>query len=234
MELITDIFISLQGMLEQSIIFAVSASFLWGILSVVLSPCHISSIPIMVGYINGDGKKDTKKVVFMTALFSLGIFLAIILIGIITSLSGRMLGDVGNIGIYVFGAVFILTGIWMLDFINIQIPMVNFSVMKNTGGIVMGMLFGAVLGPCTFGFMFPVLAVAFKYAGTNIVYAILITVFYALGHSLVIILAGTFINALQIFLNWDSKSKGTMIIKKLSGVAVIITGVVLITDKIIK
>lgn len=67
----------------------------------------------------------------------------------------------------------------------------------------------------------------------NILISIFVITAYAIGHSLVIIFAGTGVNKLQMFLNWDAKSKGTLIIKRVSGVIIIATGIYLIAGKII-
>ena len=34
---------------------AVVGCFLWGLVSVLFSPCHLASIPLMVGYVAGQG-----------------------------------------------------------------------------------------------------------------------------------------------------------------------------------
>ena len=234
METISLIFIELQKMLEGSLILAVTASFIWGILSVVLSPCHISSIPLVVGYVNRDGKQSSKKALLTSVYFSTGVFISLIIIGVITSLMGKMIGDIGQIGMIVVGTIFILTGIWLMDLLKTDSCNINLFRGKNgAGGILMGFIFGAALGPCTFGFMFPVMAVAFKAADKNILISIFVITAYAIGHSLVIIFAGTGVNKLQMFLNWDAKSKGTLIIKRVSGVIIIATGIYLIAGKII-
>ena len=55
---------------------------------------------------------------------------------------------------------------------------------------------------------------------------------YAFGHCLVIVFAGTFTEIVQKFINWDEKSKGTMIIKKIAGIGIILVGIYLILTNI--
>jgi len=231
-ELLTSLFAALTAMLQRSLAIVLMASFLWGILSIVLSPCHISSIPLVVGYVNRNGRQSAGRAFLTSLCFSGGVLVSLLLIGAITSLMGKMLGDIGQIGIYLVGGVFILTGIWLLDFIrapSCKIPMLSGN--HAFGGILMGFVFGAALGPCTFGFMFPVLAVAFKSADQNLLTAISIILAYAIGHSLVIVLAGVGVNHLQGFLNWDAHSHGTRWMKRVCGVLVILTGLYLIFSK---
>lgn len=219
-------------MLERSLAIVLMASFLWGILSIVLSPCHISSIPLLVGYVNRNGRQSAGRAFLTSLYFSAGVLVSLMLIGAITTLMGKMIGDIGQAGFYLVGAVFILTGIWLLDLIRVpscKIPMGSSN--HAFGGILIGFVFGAALGPCTFGFMFPVLAVAFKSADQNLAVAISIIFSYAIGHSLVIVLAGVGVNHLQSFLNWDSKSKGTLWMKRICGVVVILSGLYLLVGK---
>ncbi len=156
--------------------------------------------------------------------FSGGVLVSLLVIGVATSLMGPMLDDLGQTGTILIGAVFVLTGLWLLDLVrppHCVIPQASNA--SALGGILMGFIFGAALGPCTFGFMFPILAVAFRTAEQSLPQAIAIVLFYAIGHSLVIVLAGVGVNQLQTFLNWDSKARGTVWLKRLCGVLVILT-----------
>jgi len=100
------IFASLSSAVEGSPFIALSAAFAWGILSVLLSPCHLASIPLIVGII-GEQKGMTVGRAFRTALlFSLGVLASIALIGAITAALGRMLGNVGGWVNYLVAAVF--------------------------------------------------------------------------------------------------------------------------------
>jgi cytochrome c-type biogenesis protein len=47
---------------------------------------------------------------------------------------------------------------------------------------------------------------------------------YGLGHCAVIVFAGTFTEVLQHYLDWNEKSRGALVLKKLCGVLVIASG----------
>src|SRR4030066_663995 len=79
---------------------ALIAAFIWGVLSILLSPCHLSSIPLVVGFIDEQGRISTKRAFFIALLFSLGLMVSIAVVGIVTALAGRMMGDVGRYGNY--------------------------------------------------------------------------------------------------------------------------------------
>ncbi len=84
---------------------AVMASFVWGILSIILSPCHLSSIPLVVGYISSQGKISVGRTFNISLIFSLGILITIAAIGIITASLGRLMGDVGSVGNYLVAGI---------------------------------------------------------------------------------------------------------------------------------
>ncbi len=90
---------------------ALSAAFAWGVLSILLSPCHLASIPLIVGFIQGQNKPSQRRALALSSLFALGILVTIALIGAITAAAGRLMGDVGTIGNILVAAVFLLVGL---------------------------------------------------------------------------------------------------------------------------
>jgi cytochrome c-type biogenesis protein len=70
--------------------------------------------------------------------------------------------------------------------------------------------------------------VTFKLAETNALYGVSLLLAYGVGHCSVIVLAGTFTEVVQRFLNWNEQSKGVAIVKGICGVLVLLGGVWLI------
>ena len=68
------IFIWLTMSLYGSLTIALLSAFLWGIASIVLSPCHLSGIPLMIAFLTGDKKLDIEKAFRFSLIFSLGIY----------------------------------------------------------------------------------------------------------------------------------------------------------------
>ncbi|MEG8947522.1 hypothetical protein [Rosettibacter firmus] len=81
------------------------ASFSWGVLSILLLPCHLSSIPLIVGFISSQGKISIKKTFLISLIFATGILITVIL-GIITASLGRLMGDVGKVGNILVSIIF--------------------------------------------------------------------------------------------------------------------------------
>ena len=82
--MILTIFEWLSNSMQSSLMIALTASLLWGMLSILLSPCHLASIPLIVAFIGEQGKTSTKRAFWLATSFSLGILTTIAVIGIVT------------------------------------------------------------------------------------------------------------------------------------------------------
>jgi len=225
------LFVFLTKAVEGTPLLAVSAAILWGILSIILSPCHLASIPLIVGFIDEQGRISTKRAFTISSLFAVGILLTIGIIGAITAAMGRMMGDVGGYGNYFVAAIFFLVGLHLLGVIPMPWSGPGQVGMKRKGflaAFILGLVFGIALGPCTFAYMAPMLGVTFKLAASNMAYGLLLLLMYGIGHCSVIVLAGTFTEVVQRYLNWNERSRGAVILKKVCGVLVLIGGVYMI------
>ncbi len=224
-----ELFTQLNLMLESSIIFAFLASFLWGVLSIVLSPCHLSSIPLVIAFVSERDMKVSKAFI-ISLLFSFGIMLTIGIVGLITSLLGKMLGNIGIWGNIIVAVIFVVIGLYLLgviklNFLNNIISQPKFEKKSYITAFLLGLIFGLGLGPCTFAFMAPILGVVFKVSANNMFYAISLIAVYAIGHCLIIVLAGTFSKSLERYLKWNENSKAIDIIKKICGVLLILSAI---------
>ena len=226
-----ELFTQLTRAVEGAWFIAVAASFIWGILSIILSPCHLASIPLIVAFVDKQGRISTRRAFWISTLFAVGILITIGAIGAITAAAGRMMGDIGRWGNYFVAVIFFAVGLHLLDVIPMPWSGPGQVGMKWKGllaAFILGLVFGIALGPCTFAYMAPMLGVTFKLASTNLAYGILLLVIYGLGHCSVIVFAGTFTEIVQRYMNWNEKSKGATILKKICGVLVLLGGVWLI------
>ena len=226
-----EIFTTLTRAVEGTPLMALTASFLWGILSILLSPCHFASIPLIVGFIGGQGRVSTTRAFLISTLFAVGILITIAVIGVITVAAGRMMGDVGAYGNYFVAIIFFVVGLNLLDVIPMPWSGPNQLGMKRKGvlaAFLLGLIFGIALGPCTFAYMAPMLGLTFKLASTNLFYGISLILVYGVGHCSVITVAGTSTEFVQHYLNWNEESNGTAILRKSCGVLVLLGGLYLI------
>ena len=229
--MIQQLFTNLTHAVESTPLIAIGAAFTWGVLSIILSPCHLASIPLIVGFIDEQGRISTKRAFVISTLFAVGVLITIGAIGAITAATGRMMGDVGKYGNYLVALIFFLVGLHLLDVIPMPWSGLGQVGMKRKGmlaAFILGLVFGIALGPCTFAYMAPMLGITFKLATTNLLYGVLLLLVYGIGHCSVIVLAGTSTELVQQYMNWNEKSKGAVILKKICGVLVLLGGVWLV------
>ena len=225
------LFTTLVHAVEGTPAVALGAAFMWGVLSVLLSPCHLSSIPLIVGFIDDQGRISTKRAFWISTLFAVGILITIGAIGAVTAAAGRVLGDVGAWGNYLVSAIFFVVGLHLLDVIPLPFSKPGKVGIERRGllaAFVLGLVFGIALGPCTFAYMAPMLGVTFRLAATSAFYGVLLLAVYGVGHCSVIVLAGTSTRMVQSYLNWNKRSHGALIVKKVCGVLVILGGLYLL------
>ncbi|MFH1502848.1 MAG: cytochrome c biogenesis protein CcdA [Candidatus Eisenbacteria bacterium] len=226
-----ELFASLSRAVEGAPAVALAASFAWGVLSIILSPCHLASIPLIVGFVDEQGRISTRRAFIISLLFSVGILVTIAVIGVVTAAAGRMIGDLGRWANYGVAVIFFVVGLHLLGFIPMPWSGPGGVRMKRKGALaafVLGLVFGVALGPCTFAYMAPMLGVTLQVASSSIAYGALLLLAYGMGHCSVIVLAGTFTEIVQRYLNWNERSRGAIILKKVCGTLVILGGVYLL------
>lgn len=225
------LFESLTHAIAGSAALALAAAFTWGILSILLSPCHLASIPLVVSFINGQPRMTTRRAVGLSSLFAAGILITIAVIGAITAGAGRVMGDMGAVGNYVVAGVFVLMGLSLLDVIPLNWSGPGLARWNRRGAwaaLSLGLIFGVALGPCTFAYMAPMLAVTFRVAAHDLVYGSVLLLAYGLGHCLIISVAGAGTELVQKTLDWNEQSTGSRVVKTICGVLIILAGLYLI------
>jgi len=196
--------------------------FVWGMVSVAFSPCHLASIPLIVAYVGGQQEVlKPKEAAYYSISFSIGLFITIALIGIICAMLGRMLGDVGNYWQILVGLVLIWVALGMFGVEKCSMSgslLGRLNVTGLFGAFVLGLAYGVLSGSCTFGFIAPILAIITlqQKVATGILFILL----FAIGHCLPIVVAGSSTAAVKGVLensawqgagNWFRKGAGAVI-----------------------
>ena len=171
--------------------------FLGGLMT-SLSPCILSMLPVMLGYIGGLEKPTKTKGFITSVFFVLGLAVTFAILGIVASLLGKAFGQIGSAWLYIIGFFSIIMGLQLIGVININLPGLK-TMPEKKGGFLgsfgVGLLFGLVASPCAT----PVLAVLMTYVAVQGVlwYGALLLFIYGLGHGLPLIIAGTFTAVLK-------------------------------------
>jgi cytochrome c-type biogenesis protein len=193
--------------------------FLWGVVSVLFSPCHLASIPLIVGYVAGQDKLvEGRQAALYAGLFTFGLFLTIAIIGVICALLGRMLGDVGPYWTIIVGLILLWVAMDMFGLTKCSLGgslMSRFRLRGMSGAFVLGMAYGILSGSCTFGFIAPILAVIT--VQEKVATGILLIVLFGLGHCIPIAVAGSstaLVRRLMASVSWQ---RGGTVFRRLAG-----------------
>jgi cytochrome c-type biogenesis protein len=202
---------------------AVVAAAGWGVASLLLSPCHLASIPLVVGFV-AERKDTTPRQAFGCALlFALGILVSIAAVGGATAAAGRMLGDIGPWANYAVAIVLAGVGLHLLGILRLPwecgpaLP----RFQGKAAALLLGLLFGLALGPCTFAYLAPVLGVIFGVARTQPGFAVLLLLAYGIGHCTLIVAAGASAEKVQRVLDWHGSSRGAVWMRRACGLFVL-------------
>lgn len=186
-------FLTVNEWMTGGIAFAAMGAFAWGMVSVLFSPCHLASIPLIVAYVGGQETAiHPRKAIWFAGAFSLGLFITIAAVGIVCAMLGRMLGDVGVWWQVLVGAVLLWVALGML---GVQACSMSGSLLYRLklrgihGAFGLGLAYGILSGSCTFGFIAPILAIVT--VQQKIVAGSVMMILFALGHCLPIAAAGS-------------------------------------------
>ena len=214
---------------------ALAGCFLWGMVSVLFSPCHLASIPLMIGYVAGQKTLvNGKHAAGYAIIFSSGLFFSIALIGIICSALGKMLGDISPYWGIPIGVIFILLGLSLMGVSACRLPSGNmgrFQMKGYTGAILLGLMYGILSGACTFGFIAPILAVIT--VQNEPLKGLFLILLFAFGHCFPIIIAGSSAALAQRLLANKGMQAATIWGRRLAGGIVALIGLYFIITPLI-
>jgi len=221
----TGIFGDISALIQSNPWLAVVAVFFGGV-ATALNPCVLAMIPLMMGMVAGSKESTGLKKNFVFSLFFvLGLSVTFTAMGLISALMGRMFGDVGGFWKYIVAAICLVMGLQLLGLFKLELRLPRmFSVRKKgkLGAFLLGLLFGIVSTPCAV----PILAVllAFVAQKGDIVYGGLLLFTYALGHSALVLIAGTSMGAAKRLIESRGLRKANAVLQKIAGAVIILVG----------
>jgi len=215
-------FLTINEWIAGGTAIAALGCFVWGMISVVFSPCHLASIPLIVAYVGGqDRAVNPKQAGIYSAVFTTGLFITIALIGIVCALLGRMLGDVGNYWQILVGLVLVWVALGMFGVEKCSMSgslLYRLNFKGVFGAFTLGLAYGVLSGSCTFGFIAPILAIIT--VQQKVATGILFILLFAVGHCLPIMVAGSSTAVVRKLMenstwqgagNWFRKGAGALI-----------------------
>jgi cytochrome c biogenesis protein CcdA len=208
---------------------AVLAVFLGGMLT-ASNPCVLAMIPLMMGFVAGrrDGKSGMLRAFGFSLVFVLGLVTTFATLGVTAALAGHLYGDISVAWNWVVAAVCLVMGLHLAGVLKVPIPSLAARVQPRTrgvvGALVLGALFGLVSAPCAA----PILVVLLTYlagAGASIAYGAFLLLVYGLGHSVLILIAGTSMGAARTLIENRNATRALELLRRGAGLAVVLVGV---------
>lgn len=220
--MLNDFFVTVNHWMSGGLLAAAFGCLLWGMISVLLSPCHMASIPLIVGYVGGQDKiLEVKGAAKYAAAFTFGLFITISVLGVVCAVLGRMMGDVNPYWTILVGAILL----WVsLDMLGVQACSMSSGAMsrlrvKGIGGaFILGLAYGILSGSCTFGFIAPILAVIT--VQEKIATGVMMIVLFGIGHCIPIAAAGSSAALVRKVLSNNAFQRGGAWFRKGAGVLV--------------
>ncbi|MBW2592154.1 MAG: sulfite exporter TauE/SafE family protein [Deltaproteobacteria bacterium] len=229
------LFLTINGWIAAGTWVAAIGCFLWGVVSVLFSPCHLASVPLIVAYVGGQERAiNPRQASVYAGVFTTGLFITIALIGIICALLGRMLGDVGNYWQILIGAILIwvalgIIGVEKCSMSGGLLYRLNF---KGVGGaFLLGLAYGVLSGSCTFGFIAPILAIVT--VQQKVATGIVLILLFAIGHCLPIMAAGSSTAAVRKLIENSAWQGAGSWFRKGAGAVICLLGIYFIVNPFI-
>ncbi|HBI7099895.1 TPA: cytochrome c biogenesis protein CcdA [Clostridium perfringens] len=218
-----------NSVISNNIFLAIILSFFAGVVA-SFSPCTLSSIPLLIGYVQGSEVKDNKKAFKYSLIFSIGLGITFTVIGLLTALIGKAFLGAGKFWYIILAFIMIGSGLQVLDVINLFGDKKDAcKITKRREGILdaffLGILSGILAYPCATPIMAAI--IAFIAASGNLVIGMIMLLMYSLGHSVLIILAGTSFGLVEKIAYSENGKKIGRVLKNILGTIIILVGLYL-------
>ncbi len=222
--MIDSILEQLSMLIKEMVWLAPLLAFVAGILT-SFTPCSLSSIPLVIGYVGGTGQKETKKAFKLSLTFAIGSAVTFTILGVIASLAGRLMGNGASWWYLVLGVLMVLMALQTWEIFEI-IPS-SYLISKNTkkgyiGAFIAGILGGIFSSPCSTPVLIALLAIV---AGKgNIIWGILLLLIYSVGHGILAVVAGTSIGFVQKLSSNEKYGRFSVVLKVVMGAVILLIG----------
>jgi cytochrome c-type biogenesis protein len=213
--------------IQDSPSVAFVAVFVGGLLT-ASNPCVLAMIPLMMSFVAGRRGEPMgpARACGYSLAFILGLSIMFTVLGVLAALAGTLYGDVSSFWNWVVAAVCAVMGLHLMGLLKFTIP-VPFEIKPKTtgvlGALVMGLLFGVVSTPCAA----PILVVLLTYlagSGASVAYGALLLLVYALGHSVLILIAGTSMGLARKLIESKKVTHATEAMRRAAGVVIVCVG----------
>lgn len=212
---------TLSEVIKNNFWIAPIISLIAGILT-SFTPCSLSSVPLVIGYVGGTDSKEPKKAFKLSLVFALGSSVTFTSLGVIATMFGKMFRFTGDWWYLVLAILLIVMVLQLWEIINV-IPQNNLLTKNKKrgfiGAFIAGILAGLFSSPCSTPVLIVLLAIVS--AKGSLLYGILLLLLYSVGHSVLVVVAGTSIGFVK-------KTKQSTKYEKINNVIKIVFGILIL------
>ena len=218
---------SILALLESNSLLAFVGAFGAGSITAI-APCSLVSVPLLVGSsvaLNKDleGRKKVFYTYAFTSLFAFGVMISFSILGLIVAKFGGFF-SIAPMWAYILASIFsILIGLYawgVLGEVNKSSIMIHLIKYRLFGGFLIGLIFGLVSTPCASA---PLIAIITVAANSGYIYAYGLILTFALGHSILLLIAGVSVGFTQSITSNQTLAKVSNYINK--GFAIMLIGI---------
>ncbi len=204
---------TLSALIKANLWLAPILAILAGALT-AFTPCSLSTIPLVVAYVGGTADNDTKKSFRLSLVFALGMTVTFTVLGVVASLAGKLIGRAASWWYIVLGVLMVLMALQIWEVFNF-IPS-TFLINKNRrrgyiGALIAGILGGIFSSPCATPVLIALLALVASQG--KILWGVLLLLLYSVGHSILVIIAGTSMGFIKKLTSNERYGRASKIIK---------------------
>ena len=214
----------LSDMIQGSFWLAPLLAVFAGILTSV-TPCSLSSIPLVIGYVGGGSDGDTARSFRLSLTFALGMAVTFTGLGVAAALLGRLMSTTGSWWYVALGVLMVLMGLQVLEIYNF-IPSTYLQNRNSKtgyiGAFITGILGGVFSSPCATPVLVVLLSIVAK--SGNIAWGVLLLLLYSAGNTALVVIAGTWVGFVSKISTSGKYGKFSIGLKYFMGIGVLLIG----------
>lgn len=199
-------------------------AFVAGVLT-SLTPCSLTSIPLVIGYVGGTGQKSPRRAFSLSVTFALGTAITFTIIGVLATLAGRMIGTMSSWWYLFLGVLMVLMALQTWEVFEL-IPSARETALPaktgHIGALIAGILGGVFSSPCATPVLVALIAIVA--GGANLAWGVLLFFLYSAGHGVLAVIAGTSVEFVRTLTASDKYKSWSKILRIVLGAGILLIG----------
>ena len=220
----TELLAQISRIIVENSWFAPILALTAGVLT-SFTPCSLSGIPLVIGYVSGTGQRDTKRAFGLSVTFALGSAVTFTSLRVADSLAGQLIGTSSSLWFLALGVLMVLMALQTMEIFTF-IPS-SFLLSKSTktgfiGAFLAGILAGVFSSPCATPVLVALLAIVAGHG--SILWGAWLLLLYSVGHGVLAVAAGTSVGLVKKISADPAYGKASVVIKYTMGVFILLIG----------